>query len=492
MPLDADRIRSTVAASWADDVVPVLHDFIRIPNVSPAFDAAWDANGHMARATELVRQWCASRTIPGLTVEVLELPGRTPVVLCEIPATDADLADDTVLLYGHLDKQPEMAGWRDGLGPWEPVLDGDLLYGRGGADDGYAAFAALTAVEALHEAGGRHARLLVLIEASEESGSHDLPAHLEALGDRLGDVSLVVGLDSGAASYDRLWVTTSLRGVLLASVRVDVLTEGVHSGSAGGVVPSSFRILRRLLDRIEDPDTGRVLLDAFHGEIPAQREAQLADTAAEIVDGLAFPWAAGTQPVHDDPVDLLRARTWEPSIATIAVDGFPPPDRAGNVLRPFTELTMACRLAPTADPAAAAAALEAALTADPPHGADVRVQVAQGEGGWSAPPTAGWLQDAVDEASTAHWGQASAAMGEGGTIPFMAMLGKKFPEAQFLITGVLGPHSNAHGPNEFLHIDYAKKLTACVVEVLAAQAQDAMREPAREAGAAKKKRKAAS
>ncbi|HEU5083340.1 MAG TPA: M20/M25/M40 family metallo-hydrolase [Acidimicrobiales bacterium] len=471
MPLDADRIRSTIAASWADDVVPVLHEYIRIPNVSPAFDAAWEANGHMAQATELVRQWCASRAIPGLTVEVLELPGRTPVVLCEIPATDAALADDTVLLYGHLDKQPEMAGWRDGSGPWEPVLDGDLLYGRGGADDGYAAFAALTAIEALREARGRHARLLLLIEASEESGSRDLPAHLEALGDRLGDVSLVVGLDSGAASYDRLWVTTSLRGVLLASVRVDVLTEGVHSGSAGGVVPSSFRILRRLLDRIEDPDTGRVLIDAFHGEIPAEREAQLAATAPEIVHGLAFPWADGTQPVHEDPVDLLRARTWEPSIANIAVDGFPPADRAGNVLRPFTELTMACRLAPSADPTAAAAALEAALTTDPPHGAGVRVKVSQAEGGWSAPPTARWLQDAVDEASTAHWGRASAAMGEGGTIPFMGMLGARFPDAQFLITGVLGPGSNAHGPNEFLHLPMARRVTATVSHVLDAHAR---------------------
>jgi len=471
VPLDADRIRSAVAASWADDVVPTLHDYIRIPNVSPAFDEAWEANGHMARATELVRQWCTSRSIPGMTVEVLELAGRTPVVLCEIPATDPELAGDTVLLYGHLDKQPEMAGWREGLGPWEPVLDGDLLYGRGGADDGYAVFSALTAVEALRDVGGRHARLLVLIEASEESGSQDLPAHLEALGDRLGDVSLVVGLDSGAASYDRLWVTTSLRGVLVASVRVDVLTEGVHSGSAGGVVPSSFRILRRLLDRIEDPDTGRVLLEAFHAEVPAEREAQLAATAGDIVEGLAFPWAGGTRAVHEDPVGVLRARTWEPSIANIAVDGFPPPDRAGNVLRPFTELTMACRLAPTADAAAAAAALEEALTADPPHGAGVSVRIRQAEGGWDAPPTAAWLRQAVDDAAQAHWGEASAALGEGGTIPFMGMLGTRFPDAQFLITGVLGPGSNAHGPNEFLHLPMARRVTAAVSHVLDAHAR---------------------
>ena len=471
MPLDPDRIRATVDDRWDREVLPVLQEYVRIPNVSPAFDPDWVASGHMARATALVRDWCESRAVDGMTVEVLELAGRTPLVLCEIPATDPSLADDTVLLYGHLDKQPEMTGWRDGLGPWEPVMDGDLLYGRGGADDGYAVFASLLAIEALREAGGRHARLLVLIEASEESGSPDLPAHLEALGDRLGRVSLVVGLDSGAATYDRLWATTSLRGLLMASVRVDVLTEGVHSGSAGGVVPSSFRILRRLLDRIEDPDTGRVLVDELWGEIPAEREAQMAATADQIIGDMSFPWAGGTHAGQASAVDQLRARTWEPSIANIAVDGFPPPDRAGNVLRPFTELTLSCRLAPTADPAAAAQALERALTDDPPHGSTVTVSVRGAEGGWNAPPTAGWLQQAVDDASTAHWGLPSAAMGEGGTIPFMGMLGQRFPEAQFLITGVLGPGSNAHGPNEFLHLPMARRITASVSHVLDAHAR---------------------
>ena len=471
MALDAARIRTSVDDRWDRDVLGPLQDYVRIPNVSPAFDPQWEANGHMAAATELIRQWCESRPVEGMTVEVLEVPGRTPIVLCEIPATDPALADDTVLLYGHLDKQPEMSGWRDDLGPWEPVIEGDLLYGRGGADDGYAVFSALAAIEALREAGGDHARLLVLIEASEESGSPDLPAHLDALGDRLGQVSLVVGLDSGAATYDRLWVTTSLRGVLMASVRVEVLTEGVHSGSAGGVVPSSFRLLRRLLDRIEDPDTGRVLLEELWSDIPRERREQMAATADQIVDGLAFPWAGATRPDQEQAVDLLRARTWEPSVATIAVDGFPPPDRAGNVLRPFTELTLSCRLAPTADPSAAAAALERALTTDPPNGATVTVTVRGAEGGWNAPPTAGWLQSAVDEASEAHWGQPSAAMGEGGTIPFMGMLGARFPDAQFLITGVLGPGSNAHGPNEFLHLPMARRITATVSHVLDAHAR---------------------
>jgi acetylornithine deacetylase/succinyl-diaminopimelate desuccinylase-like protein len=467
--LDLRLVGEHLDTTWDGDVVDRLQEYITIPNVSPAFDADWVGSGHMADAVELVRSWCERRPIDGMTVEVQELPGRTPLVVCDIPATDGtDAGDETVVLYGHLDKQPEMTGWREGFGPWVPVLEGDRLYGRGAADDGYAVFASLTAVEALRAAGGSHGRLLVLIEASEESGSPDLPAHLDALGPRLGDVSLVVGLDSGAASYDRLWVTTSLRGVLVGTLRVEVLTEGVHSGSAGGVVPSSFRILRRLLDRIEDPDTGRVLVDELWCPIPDERLAQIEAIADEIVPDLTFPYAGDTGPGERTPAELLRARTWEPSIANIAMDGFPPPDRAGNVLRPFTALTIAARLAPTADPAAAAAALEATLTADPPDGAVVSFHTAAAEQGWNAPPTARWLQSAVDDASEAVFGRPSAATGEGGTIPFMAMLGERFPEAQFLITGVLGPGSNAHGPNEFLDLPMAKGVSAAVSHVLAA------------------------
>jgi acetylornithine deacetylase/succinyl-diaminopimelate desuccinylase-like protein len=419
----------------------------------------------MARAVDLVRDWCESRDIDGMTVDVHDLPGRTPVILCEIPPTSGG-SDDTVIIYGHLDKQPEMTGWRDDLGPWTPVLEGDRLYGRGGADDGYAVFAALTAVEALRAAGGDHGRLLVLIEASEESGSPDLPAHLDTLADRFGTVTLVVGLDSGAASYDRLWVTTSLRGVLVGTLRVDVLDEGVHSGNAGGVVPSSFRILRHLLDRIEDSATGRVLVDELWCPIPAERRAQIDATAEAIMAELAFPYAGDTGPGPRSAADLLQARTWEPSIANIAIDGFPPPDRAGNVLRPYSALTIAARLAPAADPAAAAAALRERLTADPPYGATVTFDVVGAEPGWDAPPTEPWLQAAVDEASEAFWGPPSAATGEGGTIPFMAMLGERFPDAQFLITGVLGPGSNAHGPNEFLHLPMAKGIAASVSHLL--------------------------
>jgi acetylornithine deacetylase/succinyl-diaminopimelate desuccinylase-like protein len=473
--LDTHAAASHVEKAWTDDVLPVLHDYIRIPNVSVAYDADWAEAGHMARATALLRQWCEARVahgLPGATVEVQELPGRTPLLLVDVPPAGGGRADDTVLLYGHLDKQPPFSGWRDGLGPWEPVVEGDRLYGRGGADDGYSTFSAITAIEAVQAGGGSHSRCLVLIEASEESGSPDLPAHLDALGDRLGSPSLVVALDSWCGDWDRLWITTSLRGLVDMVVEVRVLDEGVHSGSAGGVVPSSFHILRRLLSRIEDESTGALLPRELHVDIPTTRLRQIAATAPELGDVAAlYPLAGDTRPARPTTEQLLIARTWEPSLEVVGIGGAPTPKRAGNVLRPSTTVKLSVRVPPTADPVAAADAIERRLTTDPPFDATVTVTRGAAEPGWHAPAEAPWLARALQRASQAAFGQAPRALGEGGTIPFMGMLGAWFPQAQFVITGVLGPASNAHGPNEFLHLPTARKVTIAVAHVLDAHAR---------------------
>ena len=404
-----------------------------------------------------------------------ELPGRTPIILMEIPATDPAAGtgiDDTVLLYGHLDKQPEMEGWRDGLGPWTPVLDGDRLYGRGGADDGYAAFASLAAIEAIHAAGGDHTRCVVLIEASEESGSPDLAAYVEAFADRIGTPSLIVCLDSGCIDYERMWVTTSLRGMVAGVLSVDIVTEGLHSGDASGMVPSSFRIIRQLLDRIEDPVTGEVLLPECNVEIPEGRLAEAVATAAEI-GAIAdhYPFVDGAGPATADPVEQLLARTWRSTVSVTGADGLPPTSRAGNVLRPRTALTLSVRLPPTADPDRAAAALQRALTTDVPYGAQASFEVAGRAPGWNAPATAPWLEAAMAAASESAFGRPARSFGEGGTIPFMGMLGEQFPDAQFMITGVLGPDANAHGPNEYLHLPTARRLSMAVATVLDAHAR---------------------
>lgn len=465
-------IRQHVANAFASDINERLCEYIAIPAKSPAFDPEWEKNGHIESAVRLLERWAKARTIAGLEVEIVRLPGRTPVLVCTIPAfgLPADANDDPVLLYGHFDKQPEMVGW-DKSGPWEPRRDGDKLYGRGGADDGYSTFAALTAIEALQANGGSHQRLFVLIEGCEESGSYDLPAYVDHLAARIGTPSLVIALDSGAGDYERLWMTTSLRGMVAGTLEVQVLTQGVHSGDASGIVPSSFRIARHLLDRIEDARTGRILLESFHQEIPSVRRAQAADQAKILGDALytRFPWAGTTAPMGDpkDLAALALARTWTPTLSVTGADGLPAIGSAGNVLRPLTRLKLSLRLPPGVDGAAATAELKTVLEADPPYGSQVRFEPETPADGWRAPAESEWLTRALQDASAAYFGAPAAYLGEGGTIPFMAMLGEKFPKAEFMITGVLGPQSNAHGPNEFLHLPTAEKLTASVADVLA-------------------------
>ncbi len=463
--LDTTRAQTSSDRIWEQDIVPAITEYIRIPCKSPSFDREWRTHGHMERAVHLIESWCRKQSLAGLSVEVVRLEGRTPVIFMELPGK----SDDTVLLYGHLDKQPEMIGWSEGKGPWEPVREGDKLYGRGGADDGYSAFASLAALRLLAEQGLPHARCVILIEACEESGSYDLPAYIDALAPRIGRPSLVVCLDSGCGNYEQLWTTTSLRGLIGGTLEVKILREGVHSGGATGIVASSFRILRHLLSRVEDPATGRILLDELHTNIPAQRVAQ-AQRAAEVLGAgcyLEMPWVEGAGPIEENHQELLLNRTWRPALAVTGADGLPPLANAGNVLRPSTKLKLSMRIPPRVDPHAATRALKTALEKDPPYGAHVTFSTSSPAQGWDAPPTAAWLESAMHDASNAFYGRPAMAFGEGGTIPFMGMLGEKFPEAQFLITGVLGPQSNAHGPNEFLHIAYGKKLTACVASVIA-------------------------
>lgn len=466
--MDPKQSLAHVESLWDDSIVPALTRYVAIPNKSPAFDPQWREHGFMDEAVALIEGWCREHGPEDMTTEVVRLGERTPVILMEIPGT----LEDTVLLYGHLDKQPEMSGWEEGLGPWTPVMRDGKLYGRGAADDGYAAFASIAAIRALREQGIEHARYVVLIEACEESGSFDLPYYIDHLKERLGEPSLVVCLDSGAGNYEQLWSTTSLRGLVSGELRVEILTEGVHSGDASGVVPSSFRIARKLLNRLEHPGTGEIVPAEFHVEIPAERIAQAKEAADVLGDEVwaKFPFVDRAKPVCDDQVQLVLNRTWRPALSVTGAGGLPALADAGNVLRPGTSLQLSLRIPPTLDAEAALADLGRLLTAKAPYGARVSFEPDPPGAGWNAPPVADWLESAMHEASEAFYGQPACFMGEGGSIPFMGMLGEKFPEAQFLITGVLGPHSNAHGPNEFLHVPYAKKLTACVAHILASHA----------------------
>ncbi len=460
-----------VDEAWERSIVPELVAYIRIPDKSPAFDPQWQENGYIDEAVARFAAYAEAQAIAGLHIEVQRLPGRTPLIFMEIPGTDSPGSGvpATVLLYGHLDKQPEMSGWRADLGPWLPVLEADRLYGRGAADDGYAMFAALTAIAALHLEGRPHARCVVLIEACEESGSFDLPSYIDALAPRIGEPDLVICLDSGCGNYDQLWCTTSLRGLVGGTLRVEVLSEGVHSGDASGIVPSSFRVLRQLLDRLEDADSGAILPPEFHAEIPAERRAQAQAAAAVLGRSVytKFPLAGGTRPMSDDPMELILNRTWRPALSVVGAEGLPPAENAGNVQRPYTALKLSMRLPPICDADKAARRLKALCESQPPYGAAVRFTPDWAAGGWDSPALSPWLASSVAGASERWFGRPAMCMGEGGSIPFMAMLASRFPSSQFLVTGVLGPGSNAHGPNEFLHLPTAKKLTCCIAQVLA-------------------------
>lgn len=449
---------------WKTAIVPALEEYIRIPCLSPAFDSEWAANGHMDRAVSLMLDWVQHKlqTIPDARAEVVRLPGRTPVILVEIPGA----GDESVLVYGHLDKQPEMSGWAANRGAWSPVLEGDRLYGRGGADDGYALFAAIAAVLALRESGQDHARLTILIEACEESGSGDLPHYLEHLATRLGEPSVVIALDAGSPSYDQLWLTTSLRGQVAGTLSVRVLSEGVHSGDAAGVVPSSFRIARRLLSRIEDADTGAIA-DDFQAPIPDDRRRQALAAGAALGEDFSrtLPFANGTKAVSNDTHELILNRTWRPQLTITGMEGLPPAKNAPAVMQAATILKLSLRLPPTLDPAIAASRLKVILESHPPYDCDVSFQVDMISRGWHSPDLAPWLARTLESASLAAFGAPTAMIGGGGGIPFLALLGEKFPATQFVVIGVLGPQSNAHGPNEFLHIPTAKRITLVVAHI---------------------------
>ena len=475
--LDTDQVLADVSQAWDEELIAEISDYIEIPAKSPAFDPDWAKTGYLETVIQRAANWVLAQKVAGLTLEIIRLPGRTPVLFFDVASTrPLSQGSQTVLMYGHLDKQPEFDGWRAGLGPWTAKLIDDKLYGRGSADDGYATYASMTAIQALKAQGAPHPRIVGIIETCEESGSPDLLPYVDLLRPRLGDVGLVICLDSGAGNYDQLWLTTSLRGMASGVLKVEILTEGVHSGDASGLVPSSFRIMRHVLDRLEDSSTGQLLPDSFHCEIPAERQAQALVTANILGDELykRFPWAhhdcGGSTlfalPTTLDPVEALMRRTWKPTLSVTGAEGFPNLRDAGNVLRPYTAFKLSLRLPPLVDAAEAVQALKTLLEDNAPYQAKVTFDSQGASSGWNAPDTAPWFAHALNQASLAHFQAPVGYIGQGGTIPLMNLLSEGFPTAQMMVCGVLGPKSNAHGPNEFLHIPYAKKLTAAVAQVM--------------------------
>ncbi len=454
---------------FEQDALPTLFQYATMAALSPAYDANWVSNGHLHAATQLFAEWARERDLREFTVQVHEIEGRTPVITVIVEATAPTTG--TVVLYGHLDKQPPLGEWSEGLGPYSPVRRDNRVYARGLADDGYAMFASLLALEDLEARGIPHARCVVLIEASEESGSPDLAEHLDRLAPILGDVELLICLDSGALTYDRLWVTTSLRGNLIAELTVQVLERGQHSGSASGVVPSSFRVARQLLDRVEDSSTGRIQLFELFGEIPAAHRAAAVAVTDEFGDvaGDEQPIVEGLELMGANPAERLLQRTWWPTLSITGVGGIPSVADAGNVLRASTTLVLSLRLPPNVSGPSAEEALQRALTTNVPSNAVVTLRTESADG-WLSPPLSPWLADCLETASLEAFGKPVGFAGEGGTIPFLAVLGARYPKVQFVATGVLGPNSNAHGIDEMLDLDTAVSVSNAVTHIIEAHA----------------------
>jgi acetylornithine deacetylase/succinyl-diaminopimelate desuccinylase-like protein len=478
--LDLDALNTFVETQWNDNIIPSLCDFIRIPNQSPAYDKDWAINGHMDAVIKLWLDWAQAQNIEGLQIREVNL-GRglgefTPCLFTQISATPGQEGRQPVLLYQHGDKQPPLDNWNEGLGPYTPLVDGDKLWGRGGADDGYGFYATLMAVKALQVQGVPHGRVLLFTEFCEESGSEGLDKYIEHLSDEIGDIGLIICLDSGAADYERLWLTTSLRGVMSGTLTVKVLKEGMHSGAASGVVPSSFNIMRILLDRLsihksEDPEC-TCLPEFLHTEIPLYRQEEARATAqivgADFLKGYPFLPGVKTCNYETDVAELILEKTWMPTLSITGAAGLPPLEQAGNVLRPFTSLRLSFRLPPGVESKTALAQVKELLESNPPYGAHVSFHDTSDDTGFNAPDLSDKWKSLMDQASQEFWGQPLGLFGEGGSIPFLRLLQVLYPSTQFAVMGVLGPNSNAHGPNEFLHIPYAKKITMTVAKLLAA------------------------
>ena len=473
MTINKTLLEQNIEKRWESSIIPILCEYIKIPNKSPVFDTDWVENGHIERVVKLVKEWCLAQNLKGATVSIERMEGRTPLLFIDIEGTGKN-ADKTVLLYGHLDKQPEMTGWDQDKGPWKPVLINDRLYGRGAADDGYAVFSAVSVVKALQDQDVAHARCVIVVESCEEGGSHDLPFYIEQLQDRIGKPDLVFCLDTSCGNYDQLWITTSLRGSVVGNLSVELLREGIHSGNGGGIVASSFRVMRSLLDRLENAGTGEVLLNGVKTRIPYIRHEQ-AQKAASVLEGdfkNAFPLISGVETVSEDISELILNRAWRASLSYTGAKGFPSPEQAGNVLRPQSLLKLSLRIPPNSDSKVIATELKKLLEENPPYRAKVHYTVENRTDGWNAPDFPEWFENAVQDASTTFFGREALFIGEGGSIPFINLLSRKFPEAKFMLCGILGPNSNAHGPNEFLCIPAVKKLTCCVAQVLAQHSEN--------------------
>ena len=470
MIVDLDRLMARSDELWEESIIPSLTEFIKIEALSPSFEPNWREKGELDTTIELFTKWLVDQELEGMEYKIHRIDERTPVLLVTVEGT----GPGEVIFYSHLDKQPSRPNlWSEGLHPLKAVRRDPWLYGRGALDDGYGGYVCVTALKMLQEQGVPYPRSHFLIETCEESGSYDLPPYLESLTKDLGEPDLIVVLDSGGPDYEHIWVTEALRGLVAGNLSVRVSNEGVHSGMSGGVIPSSFRIQRMLLDRVEDSNTGKILIPEMHVEISDKVRNEAEQLGNLLGDELwsQLPVVDSLKPQNEGAAEILLDINWRPAMSVIGADGIPPTQTAGNVLRTNTDLKLSFRIPPGVLSEDIDSILKETLESNPPYGSQVEYIPDAAADGFHAPAMDGKIADALSTASLHISGYPPMATWVGGTIPFMAMMQKKYPSAQFFCTGTGGPGNNAHGPDEKLHIPSSKRLTAVLSATIAALSQ---------------------
>lgn len=447
-------MRDWIDTYWENEAIPGLIEFGKIPNVSQEYAPNWKSEGHMAQAAAFLKQWASARAIAGARVSVIEKNEKAPVLVVEVPGSG-----DTVLFYGHMDKQPPMLPWREGLDPWNPIREGDLLYGRGLADDGYALFAALGAIEAAQKTGKQLPRVVILIEAGEESGSPDLPMYLEELKEVIGSPRTIMTLDSEGNDNERLWLTKSVRGAIGGFLTVQTIGEVMHSGSATGVVPSVMRIVRLLLARIEDPVTGHILLAEANPPLSDELRAYARTVAEHSPNYLDLYHLPKNLTVSGSLEEVVERNLVMAGLEVTGITGYPEARVSGNITVPSITLRLSMRIPPQVEAGPAKEAIKRALEENPPYGARVVYEPASSDQGWFAKPYTQETEMRIRKASEEVYGNTPGIVGVGGSIPFIQMMTRRFPDAEHLTIGILNHASNAHGPNENMCISRVKKLT---------------------------------
>ena len=467
MTLDLGSMMERSDEIWEQSILPSLSDFIEIKALSPLFEPKWAELGELDATIDMFCEWLDDQGIEGMSYETQRIEDLSPVLLVTIDGT----GPGEVIFYSHLDKQPSKPElWSEGLHPLRAVRRDPWLYGRGSVDDGYGGYLCATSVRLLQEQGLPHPKCTMIIETCEESGSFDLPPYLEALTEQLGDPDIVVVMDSGGPDYEHTWMTEALRGLVSGTLSVKVSHEGIHSGNSGGSIPSSFRIQRILLDRVEESTTGKVLVPEMHVDISKEVRDKAAALAEVVGSSIweQFPTVESLRQASESTEDMIVAMNWEPTLSIIGADGIPPVQVAGNVLRTNTDLKLSFRIPPGVDSESAIDKVKETLESDPPYGAEVTFTPDSCADGFHAPPMEGRVSEAIHDASKELTGLPPLATWTGGTIPFMAMMQGKYPEAMFLCTGSSGPGNNAHGPDEKLHIPSSKRLTVVLSATIAA------------------------